>query len=53
MNNYRNIFLALFITLQDISFASLPKIGKHWNGGQNKKRSGVYMTNYRKNAHVW
>lgn len=53
MKNYRDIFLALVITLQDINFANLPKVSKHWNKEYNKKRSGVYMASHRKNAHVW
>ena len=53
MKNYRDMFLALFITLQDIGYPNNTKISKHWNKGYNKKRSGVYMVNHRKYAHVW
>lgn len=53
MKNYKSMFLALFITLQSISFASLPKISKHWNNGFSKKRSRVYKENFKENSHVW
>lgn len=55
MKNYRDMFFSTIYnaTIQEMQYPDNVKISKHWNKGFNKKRSGVYMTNHRKDAHVW
>lgn len=52
MTDYRSIFLALFITIQMINYASLPKVSKHWNNGFNRKRPNVGKINHKGKGHV-
>ena len=53
MKNFRDVFLALFITVHNVNFANLSKVSKHWNNGSNKKRSRVYEENFKEKSHAW
>ena len=53
MKHYKNMFLALFTTIQELSLPDSVKISKHWNNGMNKKHRGVYHCNHKEKSHVW